>query len=209
MKMRRVSTLFMLAGMLLFVGCSDDDDPASPTIQQSAITISGSLQIDPDMTVPPDAKLCGIWDVDGNGGDYSYLYGEGSVDIQAGTFTLTLDAPPRTAMNISPDGRPDVGVGVIVLADFPDTKPHVVSKQEITALFGAVVNTGIIYIDGNPAEWASHPTLNWLAAFNAGFDVGEGKETNDTHDIWIPSSAQTFVLTISDDSDDFIFPNWK
>jgi hypothetical protein len=64
------------------------------------------------MTVPPDAKLCVVWDVDGDAGDYSYLY-------------------------------------------------------------------------------------------------GEGNETNDTHDIWIPSAAQTFVLTISDDSDDFIFPNWK
>jgi hypothetical protein len=204
----RFSILFMIAATAVLIACSDTDTTVEPRNQQAAITIQGTLDIRNGMDIPESARLCALWNVDGNG-DHTYLYGIGSIDRQSGTFTLSLDTPPSAALSTAPGGLPPVGVAWIVLADFPDTRPHVLEKGEVKKVYGAISNTAVIYIAGDPSSFASHTTLHWLTPFSSGFDIGEGEEGSGTYDIFVPSAATSFVLTISANAQDYRFPNWK
>ena len=207
MKMRHHFPVLLLPVMLLISACSKDEDPVSPGIENPTIRISGVLDIKPGEVVPDDAKLTVIWSVDA-AGDYAYLYGSGSVDTAAGTFTIMLEEPPAPALNSGADEYPSFGVGFIILGDIVNTEPHKLLENDIQKMYGAVSNVGVIYVKGDPAALASHKELNWLAAFASGYDMGEGMKTSGMHDKFVPAAAESFVLTVSSDPSDFTFPNW-
>jgi hypothetical protein len=198
----------LTAILILFCACSDDDTPNDPGA--GSYTISGTVQFKQQITVPSTAKLTAVWTVSSGSPDYAYVYGRGSVDFERNTFSITFDGPPPAqALNdYSPRGVANLGVGMIVLGDFASTEPHRLTEGELSAVYGAVSNIGVIYIDGDPATFHEGSDILWPADFNRGFNTGEGVETQKTWDIFVPAAATTFVLTITTNPKDIFFPNW-
>ncbi len=198
-----------LTAVLLFSACSDDD-PVTPESGNGAFTVTGTVSIKPGMTVPETAKLSAIWSISSGSPDYAYVFGRGSVDLSTMTFSITFDAtPPPLALNdYSSHGAPSLGVGYIALADFTTLEPHMLTETESKSVYGAVMNMGVIYIGGDPAKFNTGSEILWPAAFVNGYAMGEGKETSEMFDIFVRTTATSFVLRITDDQSEFKFPNW-
>ena len=203
-------SLLLLSGLSLVTGCSDDD-PVTPDPAAEKITVTGSVYVKEGLTdIPENLSLRVVWGVDA-AGDYMYVYGNGNVDLAAGTFSLTMERPPAPALNSDPSGvRPSFGVGFSFFGDFHGDEGHKLQEGELESpIFGAVSNTGIIFVDGDPGEYASHAELSWISEFASGFGMGEGQGTSGMHDKFVPTTMSSFQLTITNDPSDIEFPNWK
>jgi hypothetical protein len=201
----------LCAGLLFVATACGDDDPVTPTEQP--YTITGTVQVKSGVELPPNAVLSAVWNVDSSP-DYAYVFGKGTIDLTTMTFTITFGTPPQQALNISdgsqvPAGLPPLGVGIIALADFNGNDPHMLGATEARKPFGAVMNTGVIYVGGNPAAFQQVAPLSWVAPFPQGYSLGQGQKTTETHDIFVPIDMTNPVLRITDDPSEFVFPNWK
>jgi hypothetical protein len=210
----RFAGLLFTGVLLLIAGCGDEDDPVTPKVDYPTITVTGTVQVKPGLQVPEGSLLTAVWSVDSSP-DYAYVFGKGTVNTADMTFSITFDTPPQQALNIPSAenggaGIPPLGVGYICLGDFTSNEPHMLGEDEMDGtVLGAVSNIGVIYVGGAPSLYAQFPSLTWPAAFRSGYSLGEGQETGEMHDIFVPTSASSFVLTVTDDPSDLTFPNWK
>lgn len=201
-------SLAVLVSMACFAGCSDADDPVSPTGSRT-LTVTGTVQIKPDLVVPDSALLTGLWAVDA-AGDYLYIFGKGSVDFASKTFTVHFDTPPSEALSgTESENTTPTGIGFIVLSDFNSNDPHKKIPGEGRNFYGAVSNIGVIYLSGDPLKFKNHDKLSWLSEFPSGFSFGEGVKQQVGFDTFKPTSGTGLVLTITDDPTEVIFPHWK
>jgi hypothetical protein len=186
----RLLTVFWLA----LLGCNESTSPSG------GFTVSGSIQNNTQMALPANARLLVVWVVS-SGTDYSYVFGEGTIDRAASTFAVDITAPPpAAALNAGA-----LGVGVVVvttnatistgddLEDFPEAD-----------MIGAAGWYGVIYV-GDPA--AAEQVRSWSADFDTGYGVGVGEEVPGSFDRFVPTSASDLVLII-DDWSNIAFVNW-
>ena len=179
---------------LAFLGCNDSTGPSG------GFTVSGSIQNNTQMAIPANARLVVVWVVS-SGADYSYVFGEGTIDRAAGTFAVNITAPPpAAALNAG-----TLGVGVVVvttnatistgddLEDFPEAD-----------MIGAAGWYGVIYV-GDPT--AAEQVRSWSADFDTGYGVGVGEQVPGSFDRFVPTSASGVVLVI-DDWSNIEFVNW-
>lgn len=186
-----LSTLIVLAP----VGCDDSTGPGD------GFVIRGSIQNNTADPLPPNARLVVAWVVSAGSPDYTYVFGEGTIDAMAGTFELILTyAPPNAALNASV-----LGVGIIVattnaalsagndLSDIPEAD-----------IIGAAGRYGIIYL----ADATAAASIgSWAEDFEEGYGVGEGMEVPGSFDAFFPADPSGVVMVI-DDLSNIDFVNW-
>jgi hypothetical protein len=173
-------------------GCNGDS-----TVPGESFLVSGTIQNNTGSPIPANARLILAWIVSA-GADYTYVFGEGSIDATAGTFEIELTEPPSGALNAGV-----FGVGILVVTTNPGlTAGADLSSAPMTDFIGAAGEYGVIDVADVGAA-----SLDWLADFDAGYGVGVGQEDPGPFDIFVPTSPEGVVLII-DDIDNIEFVNW-
>ncbi|UCG85724.1 MAG: hypothetical protein JSW71_17665 [Gemmatimonadota bacterium] len=190
-------TTICLATMILpaLLGCSES------TSSSGGFTISGTVQNNTQTEIPTNARLLVVWVVSSGSPDYTYVFGQGTIDRNAGTFELVMTNPPPTAaLNAGA-----LGVGIVIAT----TNASLSTGDDVvdipaTDLIGAAGWYGVIYV-GDPAGAAQVRT--WSADFDTGYGVGVGEEVPGSYDKFVPTSPSSVVLVI-DDLSNIRFVNW-
>jgi len=191
--MRTQSALAAILLVAAAVACSDSNDPSS------GFVVSGTIQNNTGAPLPANTRLLIAWGVSSGSPDYSYVFGEGTIDAAAGTFRIQLDQPPPAlALNTG-----QLGVGIV----FATTNQTIstgmdVADFPIAEVIGAAGRYGVIYI-GDP----STEVPNWAASFESGYNVGVGVDVVDDFDRFAPTAPSGVVLII-DDLENIDFVNW-
>ena len=175
------------------LGCSDSGGPAE------GFVVTGTIQNNTGAPLPANTRLLVAWVVTSGDPDYTYVFGEGSIDPAAGTFRIEFDdPPPAQALNLG-----SLGVGIA----FATTNQAVgngfdIGRSPPGELIGATGRHGIIFI-GDPA--IENP--QWATQFNTGYGVGVGVDVENDFDRFEPAAASSVVLII-DDLANIDFVNW-
>lgn len=186
---------FLLTAMLAGCGDSNGNGPAQEFV------VSGTIQNNTQAPIPPNARLLVAWVVSSGSPDYSYVFGQGTLNPSAGTFEIRLDqAPPAQALN---NGA--LGVGIIVATTNQSLgNGDDISSIPETELIGAAGQYGIIFTT-SPEQAAQY--RDWGAQFEAGYGVGVGVTAPGDFDRFEPASPSSVVLII-DDLQNIAFVNW-
>lgn len=180
------------------IGCGDGPNPAGPG---ETFRVSGTIQNNTAYPVPGSARLLVAWVVSSGSPDYSYVFGEGTIDAGAGTFEIDLEQPPAQALNAGA-----FGVGILVVTTNPSlTTGSDLDSAPLSDFIGAAGDYAVIYIADQAAAAAA---LDWTADFDGGYGVGVGQEVTGSFDVFVPTSADGVILTI-DDIDNIEFVNWS
>jgi hypothetical protein len=186
-----------LAGLLLstlLAGCGDDNGPSQ------GFVVTGTIQNNnTGEPLPPNARLVVAWVVSSTSPDYSYVFGEGTLNASAGTFQVRLDQPPPAqALNSGV-----LGVGILLVT----TSQSIANGDDVSSLseeelIGAAGQYAIISVT-NPDG-----VEGWAAQFEAGYSVGRGVEVPGDFDEFEPVSSSSVVLIV-DDLENIDFVNWS
>ncbi len=189
---RSISTVLSIS---LLASCGDTSEPSV------AFTVSGSVLNNTQAAIPAAARVLVAWVVSSGSPDYTYVFGEGSINASAGTFEVQFtDPPPRAALNSG-----NLGVGIVVLTtnasigqgddleDFP-----------LADLIGAAPRHAVIYIDGDPQNVTFR---EWAHDFESSFNAGVGIKVPGSFDEFVPLSPSSIVLIV-DDLQNLEFVNW-
>ncbi|HET6837094.1 MAG TPA: hypothetical protein VFH24_03565 [Gemmatimonadales bacterium] len=182
---------FLLA--VVSIGCSDNNDPGE------GFVVTGTIQNNTGAPLPANTRLVLAWGVSSGSPDYSYIFGQGTVDPAAGTFRLQLDQPPPAqALNAGV-----LGVGIIVAT----TNQALGTGDDIdgvpsTDLVGAAGRHGVIFIGPGTVQYRE-----WAADFDTGYSVGVGVDVVDDFDRFEPTDPSSVVLII-DAIENIDFVNW-
>jgi hypothetical protein len=188
-----ISLLAVISPVLL--GCSDSTNP------DRGFTVGGTIQNNTQTEIPANARLLVVWVVSSGSPDYSYVFGEGTIDRSAGTFQVSMtNPPPAAALNAG-----SLGVGIVVVS----TNGTVSTGDDLDDIpeadvIGAAGWYGLIYVC-DPADAAQVRT--WAADFDGGYGVGVGEEVPGSFDRFVRTSASSVVLMI-DDLENIDFVNW-
>ena len=175
------------------LGCSDSGGPTE------GFVVTGTIQNNTGAPVPANIRLLVAWVVTSDDPDRSYVFGEGTIDLAAGTFRIQLDdPPPAAALNLG-----GLGVGII----FATTNQAVgngfdIGRSPPGQLIGAAGRHGIIFIGDQAIQ-----DPQWATQFNSGYGVGVGVDVENDFDRFEPAAASSVVLII-DDLANIDFVNW-
>lgn len=180
------------------------------------LAASGTLRTDDGKEIPKDARVVIFWLVVTEP-SYIYVYGEGTVDAQAGTFELTLDEePPEKALNwFRNDG---LGVGMILLTTDRSLEPGVLPSDYVPDAEewpGGAGQHAIIYIKGDlnlePGDigFAEDAGVQWLYEFPEGYSVGMGTRVpGASYDGFEPVDPSSIEITV-DSLNNIEFVDWS
>jgi hypothetical protein len=185
----------LLASLLTVIslGCSDNGSPGE------GFVVTGTIQNNTGAPLPANTRLVVAWQVSSGTPDYSYVFGQGTVDAAAGTFRIQLDqSPPAIALNTG-----GLGVGIIVAT----TNQSIgtgddIGEVQLSELVGAAGRHGVIFIGQNGVQ-----DREWATAFESGYGVGVGVDVVDDFDRFEPADPSSVVLII-DDIANIDFVNW-
>jgi hypothetical protein len=188
---RRAAPLGLVLSLLTACG----DSTGSTDV---LFTASGPLNNVSGQPLPAGARVVVAWVVSAGSPDYTYVFGEGTV--QGNTFRVSFTAPPPAeALNAG-----QLGVGIVLLTS--GTGLHSGMRLEDappnTVLLGATGNFAIIYKVGDPVA-----QVDWAGSFPVGFGAGVGVERPGDFDAFEPV-APTSLELIVDDIDNIDFVNW-
>jgi hypothetical protein len=186
-----------LAGVLLGIGiagCGDGNGPAQ------GFVVTGTIQNNTQAPIPPNARLIVAWVVSSGTPDYSYVFGQGTINPSAGTFEIRLDQPPPSAA-LNAGG---LGVGIIIATTNQSVSTGVdVASIPESELIGAAGQHAIVFLT-NPDQTQ---LPDWTAQFGNGYSVGVGIPVPGDFDRFDPVSLSSVVLII-DDLQNIEFVNW-
>ncbi len=198
MRQFKIAVLLILS-ITLLSSCSKDEATPDPLF-----TVSGTFDFQKATTIPDDAKVYAIWSVS-EGDDYEYVYGEGTLNDDKSSYTISFDeVPPTNALNYN-----GLGVGIVVVTDGTVLAEGVIDDaiDPFDVLLGAATKQAIIYKTENAENARS--IFPWLDRFSDGFKVGTGVPAtdNETYDTFAPSSNSTIEVEIND-FENLEFVNW-
>ena len=194
-RLRRV-LLCALLPTLALSACGES--PSEPRLD-TPYTVSGTLDNRTGAPVPAGTRVMVAWEVSSGSPDYTYVFGEGTVQANGAGFELTFDAPPP-ARALNSNG---LGVGIVFLTT--DTGLRAgddASRLDPAAIVGAAGQFAVIYLDRGPAEVGS-----WAAKFQPGYNVGRGIEIPGDFDGFEPVSPSSIEIIV-DDLENIDFVNW-
>lgn len=185
--MGRHALLFLAAvlGASIATACQNSTDPAG------SLVVTGQIENRTQAAIPADARLLAVWGVSAGSPDYSYVFGEGTIDGLTGTFRIQFDQPPPLkALNLGA-----VGVAFIIAT----TNQSVQVGDSSPSWTGAIGITGqhaVIFIQNR----GTLPPGTWVDAFDDGYSVGVGVKALPTEvfDKFAPTSRSSPVLIIDD-----------
>ena len=180
-----LTTLFV---MTLASGCEDSTGSGS----SGTIVVTGHIQNNTQTTIPANTRLLAVWGVTAGTPDYSYVFGEGTIDRVKGTFRIEFDqAPPPEALN---NGM--LGVALLVATTNQswhdgDILNGSTSVSEVVGLAGWY---GVIFVHRTGAV-----VPGWVNAFGDGYSVGVGEKVpGAVFDIFKPTNRSSPILIIDD-----------
>ncbi|MQA89154.1 MAG: hypothetical protein GEU90_02790 [Gemmatimonas sp.] len=197
----RFFRLVPLSAVLL--ACSDTSGPSDNGPPDGLITISGTIDNRTEATIPENTRLLLVWGVSATSPDYTYVFGEGTIDRNNGTFELVLEEPPPSAA-LNADA---LGVGVIAAT----TNTTVSTGDDIeivppSEIVGATGCCGVIYVKDSNVATTVRP---WAEAFAPGYTVGVGEDVpGSSYDKFVPADASDVVLII-DEVTNIELVNWS
>jgi hypothetical protein len=177
---------------VLSVACGDDNGP------NSNFVVTGTIQNNTGAPLPDNTRLLVVWQVTSGSPDYSYVFGQGTVNAEAGTFRVELDQPPPAqALN-----NGNLGVGIIVATTNQTLGDGGNVDQILDELIGAAGRYGVIYVGPSGAQ-----SPQWASGFPTGYGVGVGVDVENDFDQFQPASPSSVVLII-DALENIDFVNW-
>lgn len=188
---------------VLSFGACGGDGPTNPP--STPFTVAGSIKNNTGQPIPAGARLIAVWSVASGSPDYSYIFGEGSVDRTTNRFTITFDKQlPREALNSTGNGV-GLGVGVLILTTDPtlcEGRLPADFKPELTVI-GAAGQYGLIYLDRDPAP----DLVDWAERFPRGYAAGRGIDLPGVFDGFEPIASSAVELVV-DKLENITFVNW-
>ena len=195
MHLPRRILLPLLLSALAMVECSEN--PTEPN-NDLPYTISGTLVDRTSEPVPGSTRVVVAWVVSSGSPDYTYVYGEGALQEQAGTFSLTFDAPPpAAALNSS-----GLGVGIVLLTTDAELQAGDDLGETTSGIVGAAGEYAVIYLDSDPEEIGG-----WPSDFRPGYSVGRDVDLPGTFDGFEPVRPSSIEIIV-DDPENIDFVNW-
>lgn len=180
--------------LALAAACGDSSDPSG-----EEFTVSGTLVNNSGSPVPPGARVVVAWVVSAASPDYTYIFGQGTV--QGNSFQVTFTGPPpAAALNAG-----QLGVGVVVLTTSLSLRNGVRLEEasvDPSELLGATGRFAVIYKATDDVD-----QVDWEAAFPLGFGAGGGVERAADFDAFEPVAADQLELIV-DDLNNIDFVNW-
>jgi hypothetical protein len=177
----------------MVTACGDGGGPSDRFV------VTGTIQNNTGAPIPANTRLVVLWQVTSGTPDYSYAFGQGTVDPDAGTFRIELDQPPPAqALNLG-----TLGVGLIV-ATTNQTLGNggTIDDAALAEVVGAAGRYGIIYIGSDGVQ-----NPQWATQFDTGYGVGVGVDVVGDFDQFAPASQSSVVLII-DALENIDFVNW-
>jgi hypothetical protein len=178
---------------VMSAACGDSGGPAE------GFVVTGTIQNNTGAALPANTRLLVGWVVTSGEPDFTYVFGEGTMDPVAGTFRIEFDEPPPTqALNLG-----GLGVGIILATTNQAVgNGYDIGRSPPGELIGAAGRHGIIFI-GDPA--IQNP--QWATQFDSGYGVGVGVDVENDFDRFEPAAPSSVVLII-DDLAKIDFVNW-
>jgi hypothetical protein len=191
---------YVIVFMLLLGSCSDSSEPS----KVEPLTLTGKIRFNRPIALPSDVKVVGGWGVGTwDAGGYVYLYGSGTIDTAAKTFSITFpSAPPSDAVNYGVLGIADI----YLVQNPPSGKIYDFSTLKI---YGGINNACVVYKPGvwnnnedDPPGIKAFPNSLTPAVATPPFDMHG-------HDTLRATTKNNFELLIDTVKSSFDFPNWS
>lgn len=184
-----------VATSCLIAGCSD-----SPTGIQLPVTVSGTIQNRSGATIPANARPVVLWGVSATDPDYSYVFGEGTVNPTTGEFSITFfQELPAAALN-----QGTLGVGLVILTSDDNLQEGIMpAGYDFSTVIGATEDHSIIFRKGSVTGFENA----WPADFPLGYSVGEVERQTTGFDTFKKVALDVLRLVI-DDLANITVPNW-
>ncbi|MYA22065.1 MAG: hypothetical protein F4Z30_04420 [Gemmatimonadetes bacterium] len=189
---------------MLLTGCSDSDAPTATPSVEPLFVVSGHVRDPNGSLAGSDARVVGIWTADAGEGDYSYVFGSGEIDLEAGTFRIEfVEEPPSEALL-----GDLLGVGLLAVVDDSNLQEGILSDDAFDEVLGAAPRHSIVFKreDAEAIE-ALHEAVPWLKEFGYGYSVGKGIEIPDDFDGFEPVDSGSVEIII-DDLENLNLVNW-
>lgn len=178
-------TLVTLLVTAAVSGCDDATGPAT------GFVVTGAIQNNTQAAIPADARVVVVWTVSSGTPDYGYVFGEGVLDRNAGTFRVQFDGPPPAeALNAGV-----LGVGLVVATTDQSLQNGDVLTDPPTGFVGITAQHAVIFVS---SRQHAMQLLDWAAAFGDGYSVGVGVEVPGTFDKFEPASPSSALLIVDD-----------
>ena len=178
-------TLISLLVTAAVSGCHDATGPATEFV------VTGPVQNNTQTAIPANARVVVVWVVSAGTPDYGYVFGEGTLDRNAGTYRVQFDGPPPAeALNLGM-----LGVGLVVATTDQSLQNGDVLTDEIDGFVGITAHHAVIFVS---RRQDATQLLDWASAFDNGYSVGVGVEVPGTFDKFVPASPSSAVLIVDD-----------
>ncbi|HXE85149.1 MAG TPA: hypothetical protein VN513_17620 [Gemmatimonadales bacterium] len=192
------SALGLLTVAVVVAGCKETTDPAG------SFTVTGHIDNRTGTAIPANTRILGVWNVVSGSPDYSYVFGEGTINRTTGTFEIRFDQPPPSeALNSNA-----LGVGLIIATTDQSVQAgdSITSSSPPTGVIGVTAQYAVIFVRNR----ATIPATHWANLFPDGYAVGVGVPAQPpaTFDTFAPASRTGSVLII-DDLGNIEIVNWS
>lgn len=178
-------TLVALLGTAAVSGCHDSTGP------DTGFVVTGPIQNNTQAAIPADARVVVVWTVSSGTPDYGYVFGEGVLDRNAGTFRVQFDGPPPAeALNAGV-----LGIGLVVATTDHSLQNGDVLTDPPAGFVGITAEHAVIFVS---SRQDAMQLLDWAAAFGNGYSVGVGVKVPGTFDKFEPASPSSAVLIVDD-----------
>ena len=195
-------TRMLFIGSLLVLGCANDKGTTPDP--EVGFVVSGTLRNDKQIQLPENLRVLVFWNVvTGEGDDYLYLFGEGTVNAEDMTFEIVFaEDPPADALNADA-----LGVGYILLTTDSDLEEGIIPQEYDLAqnVLGGAGQYGVVFTRDKIADLEE---IEWPQQFPKGYGVGKGVAIPDANfDAFEPVDPSS-VEIIVDDPENIEFVNW-
>ena len=196
--MRRWALVSMVTVCVAVVaaGCQDG------TGTGAGFVVTGRIQNHTAAPIPANARLVAVWGVTAGSPDYSYIFGEGTINRFTGTFRIEFDQPPPVAAL----NHGVLGVAFLIATTDPSLKDGdiLTGGSSTTGIIGVTAQHAVIFVDHQDTLYAN----TWVPSFPSGYSVGVGvKVPGSVFDKFEPVSRSSPILII-DDLGNIEIVNW-
>ena len=177
-----LAVLFFTA---IATGCQDGTGPGG-------FVVTGHIQNNTQASIPANTRLVAVWGVSSGTPDYSYVFGEGTINRLTGTFRIVFDQPPPVAAL----NNGVLGVAfLIATTDQSLTDGDSLTGSSSTAqIIGVTGQHAVIFVDHQDTLYVN----TWVPSFPTGYSVGVGVKVPGTFDKFEPVSRSSPILIIDD-----------
>lgn len=192
--------------LLLTISCKENSSSPVNTEVKPLLSIKGTLNDIDSLAIPAEAKVYLMWGVSSGSPDYSYVWGEGKVDLTNNTFQIDInDTIPLDAVNRYSNDTNQLGIAYILLFNQKVPFGKISNKMLDSTVMGAVNDRAVIYRNGPFSA-----STGWIPAFKTGFNFGKSwYNPNPGFDGFeIETELTNQIMIVTKDKKKFKFPNW-